>query len=452
MIDNNKKKITPKRRRPDDNAQRMAYLNKMKKREEEQSLFVRVFVGMLVLFMLLFGGILLLSGNSDFVVDLFGQDSAITKFVLKVTQGNANKQHAEFNWPFGPRRQNILLLGVDASDNPNDLWTGTRTDTIILVNIDPKTKSVNAVSVPRDSKVYLPEGHGIQKINAAHAIGGVGMTIKTVEQTLGVKVDRYIMVHDDAVKAIVEALGGVDVYVEKPMHYDDYAGKLHINLSKGVHRLSPTEAVGYLRFRHDALGDIGRTRRQQWFMRGLLDELQKPETITKIPDIISVTNKYVKTNMSIYELSQYAGMAKHIDMDKIEIAMLPGAPNKKGHISYWILDPEKSQEVINRLIYREKIQPEEGAVMTAGIMYSQDSAQKAQDVKSELEAVGVNVSCTGHISRIHTQFIAHSVGVTNEYYNFLKKKVPSIDKFQFVYEPSNYFCGSTDFTVIVADN
>ena len=72
-------------------------------------------------------------------------------------------------------------------------------------------------------------------------------------------------------------------------------------MSKGEHRLSPEQAVGYLRFRHDALGDIGRTQRQQWFLRGLLNELQKPETIAKIPEIISVTQKYVKTHMSLYE-------------------------------------------------------------------------------------------------------------------------------------------------------
>ena len=330
------------------------------------------------------------------------------------------------------------------------MWTGTRTDTIILLNVDPRSKSVNAVSIPRDSKVYLPEGHGIQKINAAHAIGGVGMTIETVERTLGVKIDRYLMVHDDAVKAIVEALGGVDVYVEKPMRYHDYSGHLHIELSKGLHRLSPSEAVGYLRFRHDALGDIGRTQRQQWFLRGLLNELKKPETIAKIPDIISVANKYVKTNMSLYELSQYAALTKHIDMDKIEVSMLPGGPNKKGHISYWIIDPEKSQEVINRLIYREKVQPEEGMVLSAGLMYSENNASDAQLVKSELEAAGINVACTGHLSRTHTQFIAHSKHVTMDYYNFLMKKVPSISGFQFVYEPVNYFCGETDFTVIVA--
>lgn len=440
-------KITPKNNE-NDNFRQMAYLNARKKADERQALFLKVFVGMFVLFLVIIGGVLMMSDN-EFLTKTFGEESFITKIFAKTSEGNEYKQKAEFRLPFGPRKQNILLLGVDASENPDDLWTGTRTDTIILVNIDPRSKSVNAISIPRDSKVYLPDGHGIQKINAAHAIGGVGMTIATVEKTLGVKIDRYLMVHDDAVKAVVEALGGIDVYVEKPMRYHDYAGHLHINLTKGLHRLNPTEAVGYLRFRHDPLGDIGRTQRQQWFLRGLLDELQKPETITKIPDIISVTHKYVKTNMSLYELSQYAALTKHLDMDKIEIATLPGGPNKKGYISYWIIDPEKSQEVVNRLIYREKVQPDENTVLTAGLMFSDSKRNEADIVKSELEAMGIEVSCTGNLSRTHTQFIAHSPKVTVEYYNWLKKKVPSIKGFQFVYEPVNYFCGETDFTVVV---
>lgn len=434
----------------DDNTRRNDYLNRMKQEQQEQETFIRAIIIMFIVFIIVIAALFTFSDNIGFIKSQFGENSSITSFLNKINEDNDIKEKAEFSLPFGPRRQNILLLGVDASNNDSDLWTGTRTDTIILVNVDPKSKSVNAISIPRDSKVYLPDNNGIQKINAAHAIGGVGMTIRTIEDTLGVHIDRYIMVHDNAVKAIVEALGGVDVYVEKPMRYHDYSGKLHIDLTKGEHRLSPEQAVGYLRFRHDALGDIGRTHRQQWFLRGLLHELQKPETITKIPDIIDVTKKYVKTNMSLYELSQYAALAKHIDMDKIEIATLPGEPNKKGYISYWILDPQKSQEVIDRLIYREKVQPDENMVLSAGIMYSLANAQEAETVKNELAAAGVNVTCTGNLAKTHTQFIAHSSKVTNEYYNWLKKKTPSIAGYQFVYEPVNYYCGETDFTVIVA--
>ena len=275
------------------------FIRHVKETKEERSSFAKVLIGMIIVFVGVLLSIFIFAGNENFVEEHFGKDSFITKIFQKLAISNSNKEHADFALPFGLRRQNILFLGVDASGNPKDLWTGTRTDTIILVNIDPRTKSVNALSIPRDSKVYLPGDNGVNKINAAHALGGIEMTKRTIEDTLGVHIDKYIMVHDNAVKEIVDAMGGIDIYVEKPMHYNDYSGNLHINFTKGDHHLNGQQAVEYLRFRHDALGDIGRTQRQQWLLRSLLNKLKEPETITKIPDIISVAKKYVKNRYVI---------------------------------------------------------------------------------------------------------------------------------------------------------
>lgn len=428
-----------------------AFVKRAKQAKEERSSFAKVLIGMIIVFIGVILSIFVMADNENFLEKHFGEDSFITKLFQKLTMSNDNKEHADFALPFGLRRQNILFLGVDASGNPRDLWTGTRTDTIILVNIDPRTKSVNALSIPRDSKVYLPGDNGVNKINAAHAIGGIEMTKRTIEDTLGVHIDRYIMVHDSAVKEIVDAMDGLDVYVEKPMHYNDNAGHLHINFNKGNHHLDGQQAVEYLRFRHDALGDIGRTQRQQWLLRSLLTKMKQPSTITKIPDIISVAKKYVKTDMSFYEMSQYAALTKHIDMDKIEVAMLPGAPNQKGYISYWILDPEKTQEVVNRVIYRDnKGAFDEATPVTASVL-SSDSARGAQ-MASNLKEAGIEVKCTGHTSRAHSQFVAHSSKITNEYYNHLTKKNEAFGGLQFVYDPVNYQCGETDFTIILSGN
>lgn len=425
------------------------YLKQAEKERKDQSLFFRILIAMIILFIGAIFAIFLFADNKEFLEDEFGQDSFVTKLFLKLTQSNTNKEKAEFNLPFGPRKQNILLLGVDSNGADSDLWVGTRTDTIVLLNIDPRSKSLNAISIPRDSKVYLPKNMGIQKINAAHAIGGIDMTIKTIEDTLGVKVDRYIMVHDEAVQKIVEALGGIDIYVEKNMHYNDYSGNLHINLTKGDHHLDADEAIGYLRFRHDAMGDIGRTQRQQWFLRGLLQEMQKPQTIAKIPQILSIAKEYVKTDMSLYEMSQYAALAKHFDIDNIEIATLPGAPNKKGYTSYWVLDPEKTQEVVNRLIYRERVKSDK-TQFVASVMYSNNNETAGKALIEELETNNITVKCTGSSNSTHSQFIAHTKDVTPEYYNWLKKKVTGIKSKQFVYDPVNYYCADTDFTIILA--
>lgn len=426
------------------------YLRHARKNVEDQNSFMRVITIMTIIAAGLILSIFILADNENFLEKHFGENSPVTKLFMKLAATKDHKEKADFAFPFGLRRQNILFLGVDASGSPEDLWSGTRTDTMILVNIDPKSKSINALSIPRDSKIYLPNDNGVNKINAAHAIGGIEMTKRTVEDTLGVKIDRYIMVHDSAVKEIVDAMDGVDIYVEKPMHYNDYSGKLHINFDKGIHHLSGQKAVEYLRFRHDALGDIGRTQRQQWFLRSLLKELQSPKTIAKIPDIISVAKKYVKTDMSLYEMSQYAALAKHIDMDKIEVAMLPGAPNQKGYISYWILDPEKTQEVVNRVIYRDREHFDETTPYTASVLFSSDKQTEANALIEQLKAGGVTIKCTGNASRTHSHFVAHSSKTSNEYFNWLKKKNPELEGMQFIYDPINYYCADTDYTVVLA--
>jgi hypothetical protein len=184
-------------------------------------------------------------------------------------------------------------------------------------------------------------------------------------------------------------------------------------------------------------------------LRGLLTDLKKPETIAKLPKVISVAHKYVKTDMSMYEMSQYASLAKGLNMDNVEIAMLPGGPNKQGYISYWILDPEKTQEVVDRLIYRNKddVYKEN---YSASIMSSPDKATEASNLKKALEDAGIDVRCSGTLSNAHSQFIAHSKYVTVDYYAGLKKQIPEVKSRQFVYDPSNYMCAATDFTVVVA--
>jgi len=445
---NNKKRVvgyTQKRRRSTGNVD-THFSSYPSYRVKRTNSFRKILTLMTIAFFIAIFAILLFANNKEFLNDKLGENSFLSTVLAKLSKGNSSKDPG-FSMPFGPKRQNILLLGVDSNGADSDLWVGTRTDTMILLNIDPRTKTVNALTIPRDSKVYLPKGMGIQKINAAHAIGGVEMTKKTIEDTLGIHVDRYIMVHDDAVREIVKALGGVDIYVEKDMHYNDYSGNLHINISKGKHHLTEKDVVEYLRFRHDALGDIGRTQRQQWFLRGLLADLQKPETIAKIPKIVSVAGKYIKTDMSVYEMTQYASMAKHFDKDNIESAMLPGSPNKHGYVSYWILDPKKTQDVVNRLVYRQMAN-ERKENYTASIMTSPDNAAEARELKTALENAGIEVKCQGTLRSAHSQFIAHSKYVTIDYYADLKKEVPEVKSRQFVYDPSTYMCADTDFTIV----
>lgn len=424
-----------------------AFLKNIREEKEETSNFAKLLFT-IVLAVLCAVIVCVTVVENSFLMDKFNTDSSDT--ASSFAKFYNRKDHKNFDVPFSPRRQNILLLGVDSNGSSTDIWNGTRSDTIIIVNIDPKTHSINAISIPRDSKVYLPDNKGIQKINSAHALGGIDLVKKTLKETFGIKIDKYIIVHDEAVEKIVDALGGIPIYVEKPMRYHDYAGKLHIDLNKGNTVLNGKQAVGYLRYRKDGLGDIGRTQRQQWFMRSLFEKLHSPQVITKIPEVLNICNTYIKTDMSFYELSQYAAFARSVDENKIEIATLPGAPNQRGYISYWILDPQKTQEVINRMIYREKPKLD-GTKFKAGIMYSPRKDAEAQAMKEKLNELGfeVNMLKITHLS--HTRFVANKNDVTVDFLNWLQKKMPELNNMQFIYDPTETFSVGSDFTIILAD-
>ena len=436
-----------KHKRKDENYN--VFLKHIEEEKDETSKFAKTLLVLVLFIVILVGAFLFFLDDKKTIEQLFGKDNMMSKMLTEFVEGKAHRRRAEFSLPFLPRRQNILLLGVDSNGSDTDPWKGTRSDTIVVLNIDPKTRSVNAISVPRDSKVYLPAEFGVQKINAAHALGGIKLTKQTVEEALGIKIDRYIIVSDDAVGKLVDALDGVPIYVEKRMNYDDYSGDLHIHLQKGVNVLDGKNAVGYLRFRHDGMGDIGRTQRQQWFLRGLLEKIQSPQSIAKIPAMLNIATTYVKTDLSLYEMSQYAALAKSFDISKIEVATLPGGPNKKGSTSYWILDPDKTQEVVNRLIYRDKPDLTD-KTFSAGIMYSPEKEQEAMKLKSQLQELGFDVNCVGRGHLPHSQFVANSDTVSIDFFNWLKKKVPEIKHSQFVYDPNKFYCVNSDFVVIMS--
>jgi len=348
-------------------------------------------------------------------------------------------------------KQNILILGVDSNGSETDPFKGTRTDTILLVSIDKFGKSVNAISIPRDSKVYIADGHGVDKINAAHAYGGHDVAIKTIQRTFGVNINHYVIINFAGVKDFVKALGGVPVNVEKRMHYTDRAGGLYINLSPGYQVLDAKQAEGYLRFRHDAIGDIGRMKRQQWFVRGVVEKLKSPDVIAKIPAIIQAMSKNIRTDMNVYELAGLAAFSKQIDMDNIQTSTLPGKPSNHGFVSYWILEPQKVQTIIDRLIYREEPQLLSEESLTVTLLYSEKYRDQIPTIEAVLKKEGFDIKYSSSTSRSpHTQITANTVKAGFNPIIKLKSEIPELKKAQFILDPSEY-SGDTDYTIVIAD-
>ncbi|MDD3013035.1 MAG: LCP family protein [Candidatus Gastranaerophilales bacterium] len=353
--------------------------------------------------------------------------------------------------PFIGGKQNILLLGVDSNGDNTDPFKGTRSDTLMVLSIEPFSKSVNAISIPRDSKVYIADNHGLDKINSAHALGGPDLTMKTIKEMFGVKINHYVAVDYDCIKELVEAIGGIPVKVEKRMRYRDRAGHLNIDLYPGFQTLNAEEAVGYLRYRHDAIGDIGRMQRQQWFVRGLVKKLQSPEIIAKIPQLIQLASKYIRTDMNFYDLSQLALFAKSVDFADIQTATLPGKPSNHGKISYWLLEPDKTQEIIDRLIYRNEI-PKKNNELTISLLYPKNYESKAEEMKTALTQAGYLVICSGTSKEAHTQILSHSSYATLSAAKTFRQILPEFKNAQFIISTDSYLCGESDFTLVMSDD
>ncbi|MTJ07771.1 LCP family protein [Anabaena sp. UHCC 0204] len=211
-------------------------------------------------------------------------------------------------------------------------------DVMLLIKFDPETQKIVMLSVPRDTRTRI-EGYGIKKINAANVDGGPALTAKTVSNLLGgVGIDRYVRINVLGVSKLIEALGGVNVYVPKDMKYQDDSQHLYINLKAGQQHLSGEQTLQLLRYRHDELGDIGRIQRQQMVLRALIEQTLNPTTLTRVPDILNVVKENIDTNLSVEELVALVGFGSRTNRSNMQMLMLPGRFSETGEFdaSYWI--------------------------------------------------------------------------------------------------------------------
>jgi polyisoprenyl-teichoic acid--peptidoglycan teichoic acid transferase len=211
-------------------------------------------------------------------------------------------------------------------------------DVMLLIKFDPETKKMIMLSIPRDTRTEI-EGYGVKKINHANLEGGPALTAKTVSNLLnGVAIDRYIRINVLGVAKLIDALGGVTVYVPKDMKYRDESQHLYINLKAGKQHLNGDQALQLLRFRHDTLGDIGRIQRQQMVLRALMDQSLNPATVAQLPKVLDVVKENIDTNLVVEELVALVGFGVRTNRSNMQMLMVPGRFSEKGEYdaSYWL--------------------------------------------------------------------------------------------------------------------
>lgn len=257
-------------------------------------------------------------------------------------------------------RTNVLLLGVDTLENTENT-KGIRTDTMMVLSIDPVSKTGFILSIPRDSRVKLSGSSNYDKINHAHSYGGTELAISTVKDFLQIPIHHYVKVDYQALFKTVDDLGGVEVYVPIDMKYQDTRATppLYIDLKKGLQTLNGEQAMGFLRYRKGyANQDLGRIDTQQAFMEALIKKVVSPASITKIPNYINTLYNYVETDMSIKDILILAKQGLSIDLNRIEKRTVEGVPDMINGVSYYVIDDVKKQETINYLLSGDYPVPE----------------------------------------------------------------------------------------------
>lgn len=296
----------------------------------------------------------------------------------------------------------VMIMGVD--ERADDVG---RSDTLMIATLDPEKNQAALLSVPRDTRVKI-DGHGFDKINAAYAYGGRQLTQKTIESLLNTQIDHYIKININGFTKIIDALGGVDIDVEKRMYYEDPwddNGGLYIDLQPGMQHMDGKTAITYVRYR-DEEGDIGRIKRQQNFMKAVMDKLVSPTIIPKLPSIVSAVSDSIETDMSVSEILSFLGTLQDAKDNGLKSDMVPGKPVYIEGISYWVPDISKTRQILantlgikmdksittsiheDNMEYEESI-PEDAVEVTESERIKhdieQDRAERLQRIREEQE-------------------------------------------------------------------
>ncbi len=241
---------------------------------------------------------------------------------------------------------NMLLLGIDQTydDNGQVMDGPGRADTIIVVSMNPKQGKSYVVSIPRDTRVNIP-GRGTAKVNAAYVYGGPELLAEAVEGLIGIPIDRFAEVDFNGFVGVIDAIGGIEVDVDKNMRYVDRAGGLTVDIKKGRQILDGEKALQYVRFRADVLGEITRVGRQQNLLGVLINEAANYRNIRQAPKLTKILLEHVKTDLSQRDIASAGWFLIRTGGDVLT-QTIPGDFFKQ----YWVTDGDAVQEMVNSMV------------------------------------------------------------------------------------------------------
>ena len=239
-------------------------------------------------------------------------------------------------------RMNILVTGSDR--------TSGLTDVIMLVSINRRDKTVAVMQIPRDTYAAYTDG-SYRKLNGAYGRLGADGLCAFISDSFGVPIDRYLMLSPNALIGVVDAIGGVEINLERPMYYSDPAQGLYISLKAGRQTLDGKTAEQFIRYRSGyADGDLGRIDAQKLFMCALIQKAKEGADALKLVRLASALIGKTETNITLSDAAELAEDAAELDMKDVAFFTAPGeaAVAKNSGASYYSLSSKAMAEVLSK--------------------------------------------------------------------------------------------------------
>ena len=324
-------------------------LLRKKKRKRRRIKVFRIFIALVLLIMLL--AALAWLGNKA-----YNKVAEVYAVYAEIYDGYCQRRALRAE-SFDPRFDgytNILFVGLDPGREDH----GRQADNLFLLSFRHEDGAVSIINIPRFTMAELPGmEESPQRLNNAYQYGGIRLLEQSVEKLLGVTVHHYVSIDTEALTELIDAMGGVDVYVETDMDYEDPAGDLYIHIPKGYQHMDGDTAQKYLRFASDDLGTYGRSKRQQAFIRAVYNQLLQPDMAVKLPLLADVWKRRVDTTIEIFDAGHIANLLRRLSHIQPYVVLLPGGWDAYGS---WICDYNATQEVLKEIFPPEAPQESRG--------------------------------------------------------------------------------------------
>lgn len=320
----------------------------------------------------------------------------------------------------------VLLLG--SSQN--------MTDTIMIFKYNPQTQNAYLISLPRDTFIgdNKYQAKAADKINSVYKGFYPEKTLAAVNKVTGLDLKYYVLVDTAALKALVDAIGGVYFDVPIDMKYTDKKQNLYINLKAGYQLLDGNKAEQVVRFRHNSDGtsysyeygdnDTGRMKTQRNFLKAVIKQTLTPSNILNIGKFIDIAQTYVKTNIPMDILKQYISPAVNFSVDNLETGTIPGVNEKCNGVWIFVANKTKMKayftEMNNKLAGIDEISKEKLKNLKIEILNGSGSTSKLKEVKNILTNAGFKISNTTTINSTEKTTIINKSDINIEILNSIQ--------------------------------